>query len=126
MSQYYLRWKAQIEDFLQAEDYKLWNRVTNGPRYPMKKDAENNDIPKERMSTAKWTSRCLKKIPKISISSCVDSGGVIWQDFQIALQLNEFSGEWKSQDMITIFTTIVNELVSLGKRIPIEEREQGS
>lgn len=29
--QYYSWWKSRMEDFIEAEDYELWVRVTDGP-----------------------------------------------------------------------------------------------
>ena len=45
---YYSWWKERMRDHLQAEDYELWDIVTEGPMIPMKKDAEGNDVPKTR------------------------------------------------------------------------------
>ncbi|KAG5590069.1 hypothetical protein H5410_040583 [Solanum commersonii] len=46
--QHYSWWKLRMEIFFQAEDYELWNRVIDGPEYPIKKDVENNDVQKEK------------------------------------------------------------------------------
>ena len=44
--QYYSWWKARMEDFIQAEDYELWVRITKGPLIPTITDSEGNKIPK--------------------------------------------------------------------------------
>lgn len=33
---YFILLKAQIKMFLQREDYRLWDRIINGPKIPMK------------------------------------------------------------------------------------------
>ena len=44
--QYYSWWKARMEDFIQAEDYELWARITKGPLIPTITDSEGNKVPK--------------------------------------------------------------------------------
>ena len=44
--EYYSQWKTRMEDFIQAEDYELWVRITNGPLIPTITDSESNKVPK--------------------------------------------------------------------------------
>ena len=44
--EYYSWWKTRMEDFIQAEDYELWVRITNGPLIPTITDSEWNNVPK--------------------------------------------------------------------------------
>jgi len=65
--QYYSWWKARIEVFIQAEYYELWNRVTDGPEYPTKKDAENNDVQKEKSNYEEADFKILERMLKLSL-----------------------------------------------------------
>ena len=62
--QYYSWWKARMEVFIQAEDYELWNIITDGPEYPTYKDAENNDVPKEKSEYNEADYKMLEKNAK--------------------------------------------------------------
>ena len=35
-----------MENFIQAEDYELWVKITNGPLVPTITDSEGNKVPK--------------------------------------------------------------------------------
>lgn len=37
-----------MKDFIQAEDYELWVRITDGPLIPTVKDNEGNNVPKPK------------------------------------------------------------------------------
>ncbi|KAH0689867.1 hypothetical protein KY289_017225 [Solanum tuberosum] len=121
-----------MEDFIQAEDYELWVRITDGPLIPTVKDNEGNN--------AKCILVCGLGPDEFNhISSCT-SAKQIWDTLQNAhedtTQVRKFRiarlcskyeafkmkfGE-SLQDMITRFTTVVNELISLGKVYTTEEQ----
>ncbi|KAH0720707.1 hypothetical protein KY284_005737 [Solanum tuberosum] len=85
--QYCSWWKAMMETFIQAEDYELWNIIIDGPEYPTKKDAENNDVQKEKSEYEEADFKILEKNAKAKfilicglgpdeyrrISSCITS-----------------------------------------------------
>ena len=43
---------------MQAEDYELWVKITNGPLTPTITDSEGNKVPKTTETTEKLTTRC--------------------------------------------------------------------
>lgn len=62
--------RRKITVFLQDTDYELWNRVIDGPQYPMKKDFENNDVLKDKNEYGEVHLRCLKKCESLDIQIC--------------------------------------------------------
>ena len=44
--EYYCWRKTRMEDFIEAEDYELWVRITNRPLIPNITDSEGNNVPK--------------------------------------------------------------------------------
>ncbi|KAF3664726.1 putative protein EIN4-like [Capsicum annuum] len=53
-----------MKDFLQAVDYELWNRIIDGPQYPIKKDAKNKNILKDKSEYDKADFKMLGKNAK--------------------------------------------------------------
>ncbi|KAH0712161.1 hypothetical protein KY289_008120 [Solanum tuberosum] len=62
--QYYSCLKTRMEDFIQAEDYELSMRVTDGPLMPTIKDSEGKDIPKPKSQYGEADYKMLGKNPK--------------------------------------------------------------
>ncbi|XP_070013953.1 uncharacterized protein [Nicotiana sylvestris] len=126
--QYYSWWKNRMRDHIIGEDYEFWNIVTDGPLATTKKNVEGVDMPKTRVNCPDEYSR---------IQSCTTAKD-IWDTLQVAhegipqvkrsrgtllySQCENFTmkeGE-TIQAMYTRFTTLTNELKSLG-RIILEE-----
>ena len=53
-------WKARMEDFIQAEDYELWDRITIGPTIPIK-IVEGVKVPKVRIDFTAENLSALRK-----------------------------------------------------------------
>ncbi|XP_075087564.1 uncharacterized protein LOC142169582 [Nicotiana tabacum] len=105
--QYYRWWKTRMHDFIMAEDYELWDVICDGPFFP----------------------------PRILISAC-QSAKEIWEALHIAhegttqvkqskidmltteYELFRIKDDEPIQYMHTRFTSIINELHSLGETIP--------
>ena len=66
--QYYSWWKARMEDFIQAEDYELWVRITLGPQIPTTTDSEGNKIPKP---TDTYNEAVYKMLGKNAKAKCI-------------------------------------------------------
>ncbi|KAH0688951.1 hypothetical protein KY289_016309 [Solanum tuberosum] len=56
-------WKARMEDFIQAEDYELWDRITTGPTIPMK-TVEGAKVQKVRVEFSYGDLMALRKNAK--------------------------------------------------------------
>ncbi|XP_070020427.1 intracellular protein transport protein USO1-like [Nicotiana sylvestris] len=123
-----------MRDHIIGEDYELWDIVTDGPLATMKKNAEAVDVPKTRSDC---TSEDLKKWEKNAkakkwlvcglgpdeynrIQSCTIVKE-IWDTLQVAHEGTPQEGEI-IQEMYTRFTTLTNELKSIGRVILEEEK----
>ena len=62
--EYYSWWKTRMEDFIQAEDYELWVRITNGPLIPTITDSEGNKVPKPTEKSGEADYKMLGKNAK--------------------------------------------------------------
>ena len=142
-----------MEDFIQAEDYELWVRITNGPLIPTITDSEGNKVPKPIEKYGEADYKMFGKNAKAKcilvcglgpdefnrISSCTFARQ-IWDTlknthegknqvhkFRIARLCSKYEtfkmkpGE-SLQDMITRFTTFVNEFISFGKVYTTEKQ----
>ncbi|XP_075091601.1 uncharacterized protein LOC142171796 [Nicotiana tabacum] len=117
-------------DYLQAKDYELWDMITDGLLSTLKKNTQGEDVPKTRVD-------CNADDFKNSIQGC-STAKKIWDTLRVAherkvqvkrsrrsLLFSQYEniamkdGE-TIQEMYTRFTTLTNELRSLG-RIPTEE-----
>jgi len=59
--QYYNRWKNRTENYIQADDYKLWMMIKNGPYIPMKTTEDGKTAPKKKNE---FSSDDFKKMEK--------------------------------------------------------------
>ncbi|XP_070013229.1 intracellular protein transport protein USO1-like [Nicotiana sylvestris] len=120
--QYYGWWKTRMHDFIMAEDSKLWDIIRDGPFVSMKTGNEDS---------------CLWHRPDEynRISAC-QSAKEIWEALQTAhegttqvkqskidmltteYEIFKMKEDESIQDMHTCFTSIINELHSLGEVIP--------
>ncbi|XP_070017209.1 uncharacterized protein [Nicotiana sylvestris] len=128
-----------MRDHIIGEDYELWDIVTNGPLETTKKNAEGVDVPRTR---ADCTTEDLKKWEKNAkakkwlvcalgpdeysrIQSLAHEGTPQVKRSRGTLLYSQYEnftmkeGE-TIQEMYTRFTTLTNELKSLG-RIILEE-----
>ncbi|XP_070054681.1 uncharacterized protein LOC142180008 [Nicotiana tabacum] len=121
-----------MRDHIQGEDYELWNIVTDGPLTTLKKKAEGVDVPKTRAD-------CTAKDLKNRIQGC-STAKQIWDTLQVdhegTTQVKRSRGTLlyshyenfamkdgeTIQEIYTRFTTLTNELNSLGRIILEEER----
>ncbi|XP_075084926.1 uncharacterized protein LOC142168160 [Nicotiana tabacum] len=108
-------------DFIMAEDSELWDVICDGPFVPMK--------------TADEGTTTVPKMRKYHISAC-QSAKEIWEALQTAhegttqvkeseidmlttvYELFRIKDDKSIQDMHTRFTSIINEIHSLGEIIP--------
>ncbi|XP_070035457.1 uncharacterized protein [Nicotiana tomentosiformis] len=102
-----------MSDHIQGEDYELWDIVTDGPLSILKENAEGLDVPKIR---ADCNADDLKKWEKNAKSKKWLVCG-LGPDKYNTIQDGE-----TIQEMYTRFRTLTNELNSLGRIIPQEER----
>ena len=116
-----------MEDFIQAEDYELWVRITNRRLNPTITDSEENKVPKP--TKAKYILVCRLGPDEFNRISSYTSAKQIWdtlknahegttqvRKFRIARLCSEYEAfKMKSekllQDMITQFTTVVNLVI---------------
>ena len=61
-----------MEDFIQAEDYELWVRITKGPLIPTITDSEGNKVPKPADTYNEADYKMLGKNAKLSAFLYVD------------------------------------------------------
>ena len=61
-----------MEDFIQAEDYELWVRITKGPLIPTITDSEGNKVPKPADTYNEADYKMLERMQKQSVFLCVD------------------------------------------------------
>ncbi|XP_070035291.1 uncharacterized protein [Nicotiana tomentosiformis] len=93
-----------MRDHIKGEDYELWNIVTNGPLATLNKNVEGVDVPKvmhERTTQVK-----------------ISRGTLLYSQYE---NFSMKDGE-TIQEMYTRFTTLTDELKSLGRIIPEKER----
>ncbi|XP_070045172.1 uncharacterized protein [Nicotiana tomentosiformis] len=142
-----------MRDHMQAEDYKLWDIITDGSLPTLKKNAEGEDVPKTRTDcnaedlkkletnakSKKWLVCGLGPDEYSQIQGC-STAKKIWDTLQVVhdettqvkrsrgtllfSQYENFAmrdGE-TIQEMYTRFTTLTNELKSLGKINPEDGR----
>ncbi|XP_070039063.1 uncharacterized protein [Nicotiana tomentosiformis] len=123
-----------MRDHIQGKDYELWDIVTDGPLATLKKNTEGVDAPKTRVDCnaedlKKWENDAKAKkwlvcglgpdeYNRIQDYSTVKQ---IWDTLQVAREGMTQDGE-TIQEMYTRFTALTNELKSLGRIIPEEER----
>ncbi|XP_070002515.1 uncharacterized protein [Nicotiana sylvestris] len=98
-----------MRDHIIGEYYELWDIVTDGPLATTKKNAKGVDMPKTR---ADCTDEDLKKWEK-------NAKAKKW--LVCGLGPDESEGE-TIQEMYTRFTTLINELKSIGRIIPEEDK----
>jgi len=55
--QHYNWWKNHIENYIQADDYKLWIIIENGPYILMKTTEDGKTVPKKSNELTQMTSR---------------------------------------------------------------------
>jgi len=136
-------WKARMEDFIQTEDYELWDRITTGPTIPMK-TVEGAKVPKVRVEFSYGDLMALRKNAKAKnifvcglvtdeynrISNCT-TAKLIWdalvnahegtsqvKKFRVAILFTDYETFKMKEnesllEMITRLTTLINELSSL-------------
>ncbi|XP_070046410.1 uncharacterized protein [Nicotiana tomentosiformis] len=140
-----------MRDHIIGEDYELWDIVTDGPLATLKINAERVYVPKTKADCTaedlnKWEKNAKAKKWLVCglgpdeynrIQSCTTTKQ-IWDTLQVAhegtphvkrsietlTQYENFAmkkGE-TIQEMFTRFTTLTNELKSLGRIIPEEDR----
>ncbi|XP_070022330.1 uncharacterized protein [Nicotiana sylvestris] len=119
--QYYGWWKTCMHDFMMVEDSELWDIICDGPHVPMKKLEETGPIvPKGRKEYSDIDRKAIEKNYRAQkilmcgigpdkynrVSAC-DTAKEIWEALQIA----------HTKELLR-FTSIINELHSLGNVIP--------
>ncbi|XP_070049581.1 uncharacterized protein [Nicotiana tomentosiformis] len=123
-----------MEDHIIGEDYELWDIVTDGLLATLKKNAEGVNVPKTRTDCTaedlkKWEKNTKAKKWLICglgpdeynrIQSYTTSKQT-WDTLQVAHEGTLQEGE-TIQKMYTRFTTLTNELKSLGRIIHEEDR----
>ncbi|XP_070055273.1 uncharacterized protein [Nicotiana tomentosiformis] len=117
-----------MRDHIQGEDYELWDTVTDGPLATLKKNAERVDVPKTRAdyeynriqdcATAKQIWDTLQVAHEGITQVKRSRGTLLYTQYENFTMKN---GE-TIQEMYTRFTTLTNELKSLRRIIPEEER----
>ena len=66
--EYYSWWKTRMEDFIQAENYELWVRITNGPLIPTNTDSKGKKVPKP---TENYGEADYKMLGKNAKAKCI-------------------------------------------------------
>ncbi|XP_070053990.1 uncharacterized protein [Nicotiana tomentosiformis] len=116
-----------MRDHIQGEDYELWDIVTDGPLATLKKNAKGVDVPKTRADCTaeglkKWEKNIKAKkwlVAHEGTSQVKRSRGTLMYSQYENFAMKD--GE-TNQEMYTRFTTLTNELKSLGRIIPEEKR----
>lgn len=94
---YYGWWKAIMENFLTAEDYKLWKIILDWPNTPIKLDVGGREVPKERSGFNDTDRKLMEKNAKANnilicgmgpneykwVSACTNAN-TIWDTLQTA------------------------------------------
>ncbi|XP_070043039.1 uncharacterized protein [Nicotiana tomentosiformis] len=135
--QYYGWWKTRMHDFIMAEDFELWDVICDGPFVPTKTSCDPIvTIPKTRKEFNNADRKAIEKNFRAEKSLSV-SAKEIWEALQTSHEgttqvkqsktsLDMLTTEYKLfrmkddesiQDMHTRFTSIINELHSLGEII---------
>ncbi|XP_075095328.1 uncharacterized protein LOC142173605 [Nicotiana tabacum] len=117
--QYYGWWKTRMHDFIMAEDSELWDVICDGPFVPTKTSGEPAvTIPKTRME---FNDADRKEIWE-ALQTAHEGTTQVKQSkidmLTIEYELFKMKGDESIQDMHTQFTSIINELHSLGEIIP--------
>ncbi|XP_070048832.1 uncharacterized protein [Nicotiana tomentosiformis] len=126
---YYGWWKTRMHDFIMAEDSELWDVICDGPFIPTKTSSNPAvTIPKTRKEFIDADRKAIEK------NFC--SAKEIWEALQTAhegttqvkqskidmltteYELFRMKNDESIQDVYTRFTSIINELHSLGVIIP--------
>ncbi|XP_070007458.1 uncharacterized protein [Nicotiana sylvestris] len=123
-----------MRDHIIGEDYELWDIVTNGPLATTKKNAQGMDVPKTRADCTaedlkKWKKNAKDKKwlvcglgpDKYSRIQSYTTAKKIWDTLQVAHEGTPQEGE-TIQEMYTRFTSLTNELKSLGRIIFEEDK----
>ncbi|XP_070015969.1 uncharacterized protein [Nicotiana sylvestris] len=115
-SQYYGWRKTRMHDFIMAEDSELWDIICDGPHVPMKKLGETGPmVLKDRKEYSDIDRKVVEKnyrAKKILVKwSKIDMLTTEYELFRMKY-------DESIQDMHTRFTSIINELHSLGDVIP--------
>ncbi|XP_070039240.1 uncharacterized protein [Nicotiana tomentosiformis] len=108
-----------MRDHIIGKDYELWDIVTDGPLATLKINVEEVEVPNTR---ADCTAEDLKKWEKNAKAKKWlvkrSRGTLLYSQYE-----NFDIKEGKTiQEMYTRFTTLTNELKSLGRIIPEEDR----
>ncbi|XP_070025668.1 uncharacterized protein [Nicotiana sylvestris] len=100
-----------MHDFIMAEDSELWDEICDGPFVPMKTISVGTvTIPKTRKEYTHADRKSIEKNFRVKQSK-IDMLNTEYKLFEI--KEDEYI-----QDMHTRFTSIINELHSLGEVIP--------
>ncbi|XP_070010482.1 uncharacterized protein [Nicotiana sylvestris] len=109
--QYYGWWKIRMYDFIMAEDSKLWDVICDGLYIPIKALAELPFLmPKTRKE---YTDADKKAVEKTFRAKKILVCGIGPNEYNRMMKDDE-----SILDMHTRFTSIINELHSLGETIP--------
>ncbi|XP_070028803.1 uncharacterized protein [Nicotiana sylvestris] len=126
--QYYGWWKTRMHDFIVAKESEMWEVICDGPHVPMKKLGESGPmVPKTRKDYSDIDRKpikknfCAKKI--LEAFQIVHEGTTQVKQSKIYMlttecELFRMKDDNSIQDMHTKFTSIINELHSLGEIIP--------
>ncbi|XP_070020661.1 uncharacterized protein [Nicotiana sylvestris] len=120
--QYYGWWKTRMHDFIMAEDFELWDIIYDGPYVPRKVLEE---FPFSMAKTSKEYIDADKKGSREEFSCQEDSaheGTTQVKQSKIDMltieyELFRMKDNESIQDMHTRFTSIINELHSLGETV---------
>ncbi|XP_070020634.1 uncharacterized protein [Nicotiana sylvestris] len=111
--QYYWWWKTRMCDFIMAEDFELWMLfVMVLMSLPTKKDDEYNRISACQSAKEIWES--LQTAYEGTTQVKQSKIDMLITEYEVSRMKDDES----IQDMHTRFTSIINELYSLGKIIP--------
>ncbi|XP_070055666.1 uncharacterized protein [Nicotiana tomentosiformis] len=131
--QYYSWWRSKMRHHIWGEDYELWDIVIDGPVATLKKNAERNAKAKKWLicglgpdeynriqgcSNAKQISDTLQVAYDGTTQVKKSRGTLLYSQYE---NFTIKDGE-TIQEMYTRFTILTNELKSLGRIIPEEER----
>ncbi|XP_070035364.1 uncharacterized protein [Nicotiana tomentosiformis] len=117
--QYYSWWKNRMRDHIIREDYELWDIVTDGPLATLKINVEGVEVPKTRSNCTVEDLKKWEKNDKAKKWLVKRSRGTLLYSQYENFAMKE--GE-TIQEMYTRFTTLTNELKSLRRIIPKEDR----
>nr|XP_009612256.1 uncharacterized protein LOC104105613 [Nicotiana tomentosiformis] len=123
-----------MRDHIIGDDYELWDIVTDGALATLKKNTEGVYVPKTRADCTakdlkKWEKNakakkwliCRLGLDEYNIIQSYTTTKQIWDTLQVDHEGTPQVGE-TIQEMYTRFTTPTNELKSLGRIIPEEDR----